>query len=160
MIRRYTLHDSFSEGWAEYASALAGEMGGYDDPLDLCGRRYAEMDMAVRLVLDTGLNALGWTRAQADAYWWAHSLISEREAGMETLRYAVAMPAQALAYQYGHLRIRAMRAEAEAALGARFDIRRLHDWVLEVGDAPLGVLEDHVSRRVVSDLGTDIEGES
>jgi uncharacterized protein (DUF885 family) len=160
LIRRYTLHDAFSEGWAEYASALAAEMGGYDDPLDLCGRLYAEMDMAIRLVLDTGLNALGWTRAQADAFWRAHSLVSEREAGMETLRYAVAMPAQALAYQYGHLRIRAMRAEAEASLGARFDIRRFHHWVLEVGDAPLGVLEDHVRRRVASDHCTDLEGES
>jgi uncharacterized protein (DUF885 family) len=158
-FRRFAMHhDAFAEGWAEYASALAGEMGGYGDPLDLCGRLQAEMDMAIRLVLDTGLNALGWTRAQADAYWHTHSLVSEREAGMETLRYAVAMPAQALAYQYGHLRIRAMRAEAEAALGARFDIREFHDWVLGPGDVPLSVLEDHIRRRFSNDPGNENMG--
>jgi uncharacterized protein (DUF885 family) len=146
--RRFCLHEAYAEGWAEYASSLAEEMGAYADPYDLCGRLYDEAAMATRLVLDTGLNVLGWTRERAAAFARDHTLMSDQEIATETLRFASDIPGQALAYHVGHLAIARLRAEAAAGLGARFDLREFHEWVLGDGDLPLPLLERRIRAAV------------
>jgi uncharacterized protein (DUF885 family) len=143
-FRRYLFHTSFVEGWGEYASNLAEEMGLYDDPYSLYGRLAMELFLANRLVVDTGLNALGWTRQQATAFMQERLLQSDAEIDSEILRYAIASPAQALAYKLGAAHIQQQRRRAEAALGARFDIRRFHDAVLGSGSLPPSILAKHI----------------
>jgi uncharacterized protein (DUF885 family) len=141
-------HDGFGEGWAEYASMLAEEMGMYRDPYDLYGRLAEESFMAARLVVDTGMNRLGWSRERASAFMREHTVASETEIATETLRYAVDMPGQALSYALGALEIRALRERARQQLGQRFDIRRFHAAVLEHGSMPLAVLGRHIDRFI------------
>ncbi len=143
-FRRYLFHTSFVEGWGEYASNLAEEMGLYDDPYSLYGRLAMELFLSNRLVVDTGLNALGWTRQQATAFMQERLLQSDAEIDSEILRYAIASPAQALAYKLGAAHIQQQRHRAEAALGARFDIRRFHDAVLGSGSLPPSILAKHI----------------
>jgi uncharacterized protein (DUF885 family) len=143
-FRRLNYHTAFVEGWGEYASDLAGEMGLYSDPYDEYGRLGMDMFLSNRLVVDTGMNLLGWPRQKAIDYMLDHVLESETQVTSETLRYSAAMPAQALAYKMGANKIRELRQRAEKALGLRFDIRRFHDAVLANGSMPLTVLEKHI----------------
>lgn len=143
-FRRDLFHTAFVEGWGEYASELGIEMGLYDDPYALYGRLAMDMFLSNRLVVDTGMNALGWPRSQAVEYMRDHILESEVQIGSETLRYSVGMPGQALAYKMGSLKLRELRSRAERELGSGFDLRRFHDALLGNGSLPLGVLERHI----------------
>lgn len=147
-FRRNAMYTAFAEGWGEYASDLAGEMGMYTDPYDRAGRLSMDLFLSTRLVVDTGLNALGWTRERAMAYMRAHTFESETQIATETLRYATDLPGQALAYKLGSRGIRDLRERTRARLGPAFDVRRFHDVVLLHGSMPIGVLEQHVERAL------------
>jgi uncharacterized protein (DUF885 family) len=149
-LRQESFATAFVEGWAEYASALAGEMGLYADPRDAAGRLMMESFIAARLVVDTGMNALGWSRERAMDYLRANTFQAEGEIATESLRYSCDIPGQALAYKMGALHIRALRERAERELGPRFDIRRFHDLVLGGGSLPLRVLEERVARWIAA----------
>lgn len=147
LFRRKMYQTAFVEGWGEYSASLAREMGLYGDPYDLYGRLMMDMMLSVRLVVDTGMNHLGWSRDRARAYMHEHTLLSDTETATETLRYAVDIPAQALAYKIGSLRIMDLRRRTEQQLGAKFDVRAFHEWVIGSGSMPLRVLDDAVARR-------------
>jgi uncharacterized protein (DUF885 family) len=133
------------EGWGLYAEALAAEMGIYEgDTVDDIGRLQAELHRAVRLVVDTGMHALGWTREQAIDYSIKTEGIHIDEATAEVERYAI-WPGQALGYKLGQLKLVELRERARAALGDQFDIREFHDQVLESGSIPLNMLEDKIN---------------
>jgi uncharacterized protein (DUF885 family) len=142
-FRRLNYHTAYVEGWGEYASELAGELGLYSDPYDEYGRLSMDMFLSTRLVVDTGMNLLGWPRQKAIDYMLKHDLETETQINTETLRYST-RPAQALAYKMGSNKIRELRDHAEKALGPRFDVRRFHDAVLGSGSMPLSVLEKHI----------------
>jgi uncharacterized protein (DUF885 family) len=143
-FRRNSYPTAFVEGWAMYASELAEEMGGYPDPYDLCGMLADDLFLSSRLVVDTGMNGLGWTRQQAIDYMRENTLESDTQIGTETLRYAVDIPAQALAYKMGSSEIWELRRHAEKELGAKFDLRRFHDAVLGSGAMPMTVLTKRI----------------
>jgi uncharacterized protein (DUF885 family) len=145
-FRKNAMYTAFTEGWGEYASDLAGEMGMYPDPYERAGRLSMDLFLSTRLVVDTGMNALGWSRERAMDYMRAHTFESETQIKTESLRYSADMPGQALAYKMGSRTIRALRERMRARLGARFDVRRFHQAVLGHGAMPLGVLELHVER--------------
>jgi uncharacterized protein (DUF885 family) len=142
-FRRYIYHSAFGEGWALYTERLGLETGFYTDPYSNFGRLVYEMWRACRLVVDTGMHAYGWTRQQAIDYMAENTALSIHEITAEVDRY-ITWPAQALAYKIGELRIRALRAEAEQALGQEFDLRAFHDVVLGNGSVPIAVLEEIV----------------
>lgn len=148
-FRRETMYTAFTEGWGEYASDLAGEMGMYEDPYDRAGRLSMDLFLTTRLVVDTGMNALGWPRERAIAFMREHTLESEAQIATETLRYSTDIPGQALAYKLGSRTIRQLRERMRARLGPAFDVRRFHQVVLASGAMPLGVLERHVERSLV-----------
>lgn len=143
-FRRESFDTAFTEGWGEYAAGLAGEMGMYKDPYDRYGRLAMEMFVSVRLVVDTGMNALGWPRERAIAYMRENAMETDTQIASETLRYSCDMPGQALAYKMGAMRIVELREKAKAALGPKFDIRKFHDWILQSGSLPMTTLERHV----------------
>jgi uncharacterized protein (DUF885 family) len=143
-IRRETRHTAYTEGWGEYASSLGDDAGLFADPYDQYGRLMMDMFLSVRLVVDTGMNALGWSRERAMDYIREHTLESEEQIRTESLRYSVDMPGQALAYKMGSRGFRELRAKAETALGSRFDVRQFHDAVLTSGSLPMRTLETHV----------------
>jgi uncharacterized protein (DUF885 family) len=143
-IRRETRHTAYTEGWGEYASSLGDDAGLFADPYDQYGRLMMDMFLSVRLVVDTGMNALGWSRERAMDYMREHTLESEEQIRTESLRYSVDMPGQALAYKMGSRGFRELRAKAETALGSRFDVRQFHDAVLTSGSLPMRTLETHV----------------
>ena len=138
-FRRYDGFTAYVEGWGLYAERLADEMGLYRDDLDRLGAADLEAFRSARLVVDTGLHAMGWSRAQAEAYMHAHTSLSDDLIRNEVDRY-INWPGQALAYKVGQLELLALRTEAEAALGARFDRRAFHDLVLGVGPVTMPVL--------------------
>jgi uncharacterized protein (DUF885 family) len=143
-FRRETFDTAYTEGWGEYASALAGEMGMYADPYDLYGRLSMEMFVTTRLVVDTGMNAVGWSRAKAVDFMRESLMETDTQIHTESLRYSTDIPGQALAYKMGALKIQALREKTRAALGERFDVRRFHDAVLDSGSLPMTTLERHV----------------
>lgn len=145
-FRRNALYTAFTEGWGEYASDLAGEMGMYTDPYDRAGRLSMDLFLSTRLVVDTGMNALGWSRDRAMQYMRDHTFESDAQIATETLRYSSDIPGQALAYKMGSRTIRELRERTRTRLGAGFDVRRFHDAVLGHGAMPLGVLERHLER--------------
>ena len=149
-LRRKRFDTAFAEGWGEYAAALGEEMGLYDDPYDRYGRLMMDMMLSTRLVVDTGMNALGWPREQAMQFMRENTLLSETEIATETLRYAVDIPGQALAYKIGSLRMMELRRRVERELGPRFDIRAFHEWMIGSGSMPLPVLEAHVLRQAAA----------
>jgi uncharacterized protein (DUF885 family) len=148
LIRREYFLSSYCEGWAEYASQLGQEMKIYQDPYERCGRIMQDLFMAVRLVVDTGMNEMQWPRQKAKALMKKYLLVSDRESETETLRYSSGMPAQALGYKIGSLKIWELRRKAEKALGAKFDLRRFHDAILGSGTLPLFLLERHVDHFI------------
>jgi uncharacterized protein (DUF885 family) len=148
-FRRFVYFDAFGEGWGLYAEHLGDEMGIYQTPYEQFGRLTYEMWRACRLVVDTGLHALGWTREQAIAFLRSNTALSEHEIETEIDRY-ISRPGQALAYKVGELKIRELRATAEHALGPKFDLRRFHDAVLGLGSVPLSVLEDEIARWIAA----------
>ena len=131
---------AFIEGWALYAERLGIPMGLYEDPYDDFGRLLYEMWRSCRLVVDTGMHALGMSRADAIAYMTRHTALSPLNIEREIDRY-ISWPGQALAYKIGELRIRAIRDECERLLGPAFDVRAFHDHLLWAGPLPLDVLE-------------------
>jgi uncharacterized protein (DUF885 family) len=142
-FRTQTLYTAYVEGWGLYAELLAKEMGAYKDPYSDFGRLAAEVWRAIRLVVDTGLHAQGWTEQQAVDYFLANGPTSEGQVRAEVRRYIV-MPGQATAYKVGMLKILELRERARRALGERFDIRAFHDTVLGGGALPLDMLEHRV----------------
>jgi uncharacterized protein (DUF885 family) len=147
-FRRESYDTAFTEGWGTYSADLAEEMGLYRDPYDLYGRLLMDMFLATRLVVDTGMNDLGWPRERAIAFMKENTQESDLQIGTETLRYSVDMPGQALAYRMGARRLLELRERARKALGGRFDIRRFHDAVLGSGSMPMAVLERRVDRFI------------
>ncbi len=144
-FRRNAHPTAFTEGWGEYASDLAGEMGMYRDPYQRAGRLAMDLFLSSRLVVDTGMNALGWTRDKAIAFMRDHTFESDVQIDTETLRYSVDIPGQALAYKLGAKRIHDLRDRVAAEQGASFDLRAFHDYVLSAGALPLTVLDEHVA---------------
>lgn len=134
---------AYIEGWALYSELLAGEMGAYQDPYSKVGQYSSEIWRAIRLVVDTGLHAKGWTEEQAVEYFMANSPEPEESVRSEVQRYLV-MPGQATSYKIGMLKILELRERAKAELGERFDIRTFHDVVLGGGALPLSILERRV----------------
>ncbi len=139
-IRKYNFITAFVEGWGLYSESLGPELGMYRDPYSKFGQLTYEMWRAVRLVIDTGIHALGWSREQAIDYFEANAAKTEHDIEVEVDRYIV-NPGQALAYKLGELKFKELRAHAAAELGDRFDIRAFHDQVLGSGPLPLDVLD-------------------
>lgn len=147
-FRRTLWYSAYGEGWALYCESLGTELGLYKDPYQYFGMLSAEMHRAIRLVVDAGMHAKGWTREQAIQYSLDHEAESEASIVSEIERY-MSWPGQALSYKVGQLKIRALRAKAEQTMGAKFDIRAFHRIVLEDGCMPLTVLEGKVDRWTV-----------
>lgn len=152
-----TYLNAFIEGWAEYAAGLGGEMGLYDDPVAELGRLDFELFFAQRLVVDTGMNARGWSLERARDYMRQTSTRSEVQIVSETLRYSTDLPGQALAYRLGHLALENMRDAAALSLGPDFDLREFHDEVLGQGALPLSVLSRHLGRWSQRVTGPSVE---
>jgi uncharacterized protein (DUF885 family) len=148
-FRRNFYPHAFGEGWGLYAEKLGKEMGVYTTPYEEFGRLTYEMWRAVRLVVDTGLHAKGWSRQQARDYLASHTALSLHEVQTEVDRY-IAWPGQALAYKMGELKILELRARAERELGPAFDLRAFHDAVLMNGGVPLPVLERQVGEYLAA----------
>ncbi len=144
-FRRHAETTAFVEGWALYTERLSDEMGLYSGDLDRIGMLSYDAWRASRLVVDTGMHALGWSRGQAIDFMTAHTALGLNNIANEVDRY-IGWPGQALAYKIGQLEIRRLRSEAESALGAGFDIRRFHDAVLCHGALPLSVMRESVAR--------------
>lgn len=149
---RFDGNTAYVEGWALYSESLGTELGMETDPYQRFGAYDDEMMRAMRLVVDTGLHAKGWTRDQAIAYMLANSSMGKTDATAEVERY-IAYPGQALAYKVGQLTIRRLRTKAEQALGPKFDIRAFHDQVLMTGALPMEVLEAKIDNWIASQKG-------
>jgi uncharacterized protein (DUF885 family) len=146
-FRKHSGYTAFVEGWGLYAESLGEELGMYKDPYSKFGQLAYEMWRAVRLVVDTGMHTMGWTRQQAIDYFRENTGKTDQDVIAEIDRYIV-WPGQALAYKIGQLKIRELRKEAEGRLGAKFDERKFHDAVLENGALPLNILEAHMKKWV------------
>lgn len=140
-FRRFAADNAYTEGWALYAETLGHEMGLYQDSNALLGHLMMELHRAIRLVVDTGLHAKGWTREQTMRYMMDTEGQDESSARRATERY-MAWPGQALGYKIGALKIRALRDQAQAALGAKFSYADFHEQILSEGTLPLNLLED------------------
>lgn len=139
-FRKTLYHSAYGEGWGLYAESLGKEMGFYQDPYSDFGRLTYEAWRACRLVVDTGMHALGWSRQQAIDYLAANTALTMVEVEAQIDRY-ITWPAQALSYKIGEIKIRQLRTQAEQQLGDKFDIRAFHDQMLKNGSLPLDLLE-------------------
>ncbi|NOT89885.1 MAG: DUF885 domain-containing protein [Lysobacter sp.] len=149
MFRRTAYFVAYGEGWGLYAEQLGHEMGLYDDPYDRMGQLAYEMWRAVRLVVDTGMHAKGWSREQSIAYFKDNAPKTDQDIVNEIDRY-IGTPGQALAYKIGQLKMSGLRARAEQALGPKFDLRDFNDAVLETGSVPLETLERHIDAWIAA----------
>ncbi|MFT4062820.1 MAG: DUF885 domain-containing protein [Edaphocola sp.] len=149
-FRRTLWYSAYGEGWALYAESLGKELGLYTDPYQYFGMLSAEMHRAIRLVVDAGIHAKGWTREQAIQYSLEHEAEPEASVVAEIERY-MAIPGQALSYKMGQLKIREMRALAEKELGDKFNIAAFHAAVLDEGCLPLKVFEDKMTRWLATE---------
>ena len=143
-FRKHVGYSAFVEGWALYSESLGEELGLLKDPYSKFGQLTYEMWRAVRLVVDTGMHSMGWTREQAIQFFKDNTGKTDQDITVEVDRYIV-WPGQALAYKLGQLKIRELRTEAEKKQGSAFNVRKFHDAVLESGSIPLDVLELHVN---------------
>ncbi|NNF41388.1 MAG: DUF885 domain-containing protein [Woeseiaceae bacterium] len=150
-FRRYGGFTAYSEGWGLYAESLGKELGVFTDPYQYFGGLNAELWRSIRLVVDTGIHAKGWTRQQVLDYMYENSAVAEARAVAEAERF-MAIPGQALAYKIGQLKIREIRNAAEARLGEKFDVRKFHTEVLKDGAMPLSMLAAKVDRWVETQL--------
>ena len=150
-VQRYFFLSGFGEGWGLYAERLSDEMGLFSSDVDRLGLLSNESLRAARLVVDSGMHALGWTRQQAIDYVLAHTTETKDRATAEIDRY-IAVPGQATAYMIGNLEIRRLREDAKKRLGDRFDIKIFHDVVLEDGAIPLWVLKEKIERFISDEL--------
>jgi uncharacterized protein (DUF885 family) len=150
---RFGGNTAYAEGWALYAETLGYDMGFYKDPYPRFGTLNDEMLRAMRLVVDTGIHAKGWTRDQSIAYMLAHSGMSKTEVTAEVERY-IAIPSQATAYKIGALTIQRLRRKATAELGPKFDIREFHAQVLDSGALPMQILEPKIDRWIAAKKGS------
>jgi uncharacterized protein (DUF885 family) len=142
--RRSFYTSAFGEGWGLYSEYLGLEVGFYQDPYSNFGRLTYEMWRACRLVVDTGMHTMGWTRQQAIDYLASNTALSMHNVTTEVDRY-ISWPAQALSYKLGEITIKRLRKQAEQQLGDKFDVRTFHDAVLENGALPLSALEQQVN---------------
>jgi uncharacterized protein (DUF885 family) len=145
-FRRFYGNSAYGEGWGLYAESLGSQLGLYRNPYSRFGQLATERFRAARLVIDTGIHAMGWTREQAQEYFRAHA---PTQALSEVDRY-ISWPGQALSYKMGQLKIVELRKKAEQQLGAKFDIRDFHDAVLRNGSLPLELLEEEVGKYIAS----------
>jgi uncharacterized protein (DUF885 family) len=152
-FRRNAGITAFVEGWALYSEGLGEEMGIYRDPYEKFGRLSMEMWRACRLVADTGVHWLGWSRDQAKACFVENTALAPKNIDVELDRY-VSWPGQALAYKVGELQILKLRRKAEAELGPRFDIRKFHDQILVPGPLPLELLDGRMSAWITSQISS------
>lgn len=141
-IIHHHYNTAYADGWAEYASGMGRELKLYE-PVNDYGRLSWDSFLCCRLIIDTGLNALGWTYGQAREFLLEHTMFTDLEIHTELVRYTCGMPAQALAYKWGSLFFRDMRRRAEVELGDDFDIKRYHEAILAYGAIPLDLLEEH-----------------
>jgi len=148
-FRRFGGYTAYSEGWGLYAESLGKELGLYTDPYQYFGSLYTDIWRANRLVVDTGMHTMGWTRQEAIDWMQSNMPISDTDVIAEVERY-IAIPSQALSYKIGQLKIRELRNRAEAALGDAFDVREFHNQVLTTGSVPLLVLESRIDRWIES----------
>jgi len=151
-FRKYASYTAYTEGWGLYAERLGKDVGFYQDPYSDYGRLEGDIFRAIRLVVDTGVHSEHWTRQQMVDYFHEHSSMDETTIQSEVDRY-IAWPSQALAYKVGQMKILELRARAEKALGAKFDIRAFHDEVLDSGALPLDVLESRVNAWIAAQGG-------
>ena len=142
-FRKHVGYSAFVEGWALYSESLGKELGLLKDPYSKFGQLTYEMWRAVRLVVDTGMHSMGWSREQAIQFFKDNTGKTDQDITVEVDRYIV-WPGQALAYKLGQLKIRELRTEAEKKQGSAFSVRKFHDAVLESGSIPLDVLEAHI----------------
>jgi uncharacterized protein (DUF885 family) len=152
MFRRHGQFTAFVEGWGVYAESLGEDMGLYDDPYAKFGELTYQMWRSVRLVVDTGIHAMHWSRKQAIDYFLENAPKTELDVTNEIDRY-IAWPGQALAYKIGQLEILRLREHARTELGPRFDVKAFHDVVLRDGALPLDVLGQHVEAWIAETKG-------
>jgi len=148
-FRQQEFYGAYIEGWGLYSERLGKDMGFYKDPYSDYGRLQDEMLRAIRLVVDTGIHYKHWTRQQVVDYFHAHSAIDEPDVQAQTDRY-IAVPAQALSYKIGQLKILELRERARRQLGDKFDLRAFHDHVLDAGALPLDMLDTRMNEWVLA----------
>jgi uncharacterized protein (DUF885 family) len=148
--RNFSSFTAFTEGWALYSESLGEEMGLYNTPARHMGELSYQMWRACRLVVDTGIHAFGWDKARAVQFMRDNTALTDTNIEAEVNRY-ISWPGQALGYMIGRLKILELRHRAEAALGARFDVRRFHDAVLRNGSVPLDVLESEIDAWIAAE---------
>jgi uncharacterized protein (DUF885 family) len=138
---------AYGEGWGLYSEFLAEDMGIYTTPYELFGKLTYEQWRACRLVIDTGIHEMGWSREEAVAYFEKNTALSMHNINTEVDRY-ISWPGQAVSYKIGEIKIRELRKKAEAALGIDFDIRDFHEVILEQGVVTLPILEERVNKFI------------
>jgi uncharacterized protein (DUF885 family) len=147
-FRRFSFVNAYNEGWAEYSATFAGEIGMYEEPEERYGRLVMDAFLTCRLVVDTGMNVLGWSLERARDYMRAHSGMAEAEILTETVRYSCDVPGQSLAYKLGDTEIMQLRERMRRALGTRFELKDFHAAVLGPGALPMPELAWHVDREI------------
>ncbi len=149
-FRRETYFSGYGEGWGLYTEWLGTKLGMYETPYDEFGRETFEMWRAARLVIDTGIHSMGWSRQQAIDYLASHTALAQLDIENEVDRY-ISWPGQALAYKLGELKMRELRGLAEAELGPKFDQRRFHDTLLNMGSVPLPAMESEMKAWIAAE---------
>jgi len=147
-FRKHSFVNAFNEGWAEYAATLAGELGMYETPEERYGRLIWDAFFTCRLVVDTGMNVLGWSLERARDYMRMYGGMTEADICTESVRYACDIPGQGLAYKLGDVHILRLRERMRRELGSRFEMKAFHAAVVEHGSLPLPELEWHVEHEI------------